>query len=77
MCQEPPTLLGGVHFDNHIINRIPSKVLKNKTPYEVLHKQTPDYIIGDKGSRAYRITRVPENSERQSNEGGTTRIRMR
>jgi len=27
----------------HIINRIPSRVLENKTPYEILHKKTPDY----------------------------------
>lgn len=29
----------------HIINRIPSKILGNKTSYEVLNKQAPDYSM--------------------------------
>lgn len=27
----------------HIINRIPSKAINNKTPYEILFKQKPNY----------------------------------
>lgn len=27
----------------HIINRLPTDVLNNKTPYELLHKKTPEY----------------------------------
>lgn len=27
----------------HIINRLPSNVINNKSPYEILHKQKPEY----------------------------------